>query len=170
MSGSPTAVAGVKDVTAAAKSHADRNIFCTAKPRVPAYRSHFSPPNRRFGGFGSFHPGILPQSLTDKNNSVQTVQPFKLPWSCWASATSGCICEAPRSVVWLPRCTQGHHCLCTLPYSNHLFKDFWSMSPFMRAEGGEADLKGFFHSRECLGSVLPSSSSPCNDISPFLSN
>lgn len=103
---------------------------------MPAHRRHFSPPNGCFGGFGSFHPRILPQSLTDKNTCVRTVPPFNLPWSRWASATSGCICRAPRRVVWLPRCTRGHRWLCTLPYSNHLFKGFWSMSPFTRAEGG----------------------------------
>lgn len=44
------------------------------------------------------------------------------------------------------------------------------MSPFTRAEGGDADLKAFFHSQESLGSVQPSSFSLCNDLSPFPGN
>lgn len=57
--------------TAAAKSRAEGKVFCMAKSCVPAHRRCFSPPKSCFWGFGSFHPGILPQGLTDENTSVE---------------------------------------------------------------------------------------------------
>lgn len=106
-----------------------------------------------FGGLAAFTQESFPR-----------VYPIKIPVAkqCWLSSLSGAPGPLQPLVVSVEllegRCgyrhsnrnAQGHCCLCASPYSNHGFKDSWSVTPFTRAEGGDADRRVFFHSQECF--------------------